>query len=105
LLRKQQGETISRLAYESSSAFTLFWNRLRNQLPEEVIEDFDAWLQRTQMVRMDTMGSQDSVRGAYTVKCGDDPFVFHDVEMPPPSGAVGVNYTRFVNGGYLHTPV
>ena len=51
------------------------------------------------MVRMDTMGSQDSVRGAYTVKCGDDPFVFHDVEMPPPSGVVGVNYTRFVNGG------
>ena len=99
MLRKQQGETISQLAYKSSSAFALFWNILRNQLPEEVIEDFDAWLQRTQMIRMDAIGSQDSVWGPYTVKCGDNPFIFHDVEMPPPSGVVGVNYTRSVNGG------
>ena len=82
--------------YESSSVFALFWNILRNQLPKEINEDFEAWLQGAQMVRMDTMGSQDSTQGTYTVKYGEDKFEFHGVDMPPPSGAFGTNYTRSV---------
>ena len=82
--------------YESSSAFALFWNIIRNQLPEEVISDFTVWLQKNQMVRMDTMGSKGTTKGLYTVGYGDEEFVFHGVEMPPPSGFFGTNYTRFV---------
>ena len=68
---------------------------LRNQLPKEVIDDFDAWLDKHQMVRMDTRGSQDGSKGMYVVEFGDLKFEFHGVEMPPPSGVVGTNYTRF----------
>jgi len=86
--------------YESSSVFALFWNILRNQLPEEVNSDFDSWLQDNQMLRMDTKGSKTTVQGVYTVKCGDDSFAFHGVEMPPPSGVFGTNYSRYVNNRY-----
>lgn len=69
---------------------------LRNQLPEDVIKDFDGWLKEHEMVRMDTLGSQESTEGMYTIKHGDMTFEFHGVEMPPPSGVIGTNYTRFV---------
>ena len=57
------------------------------------------------MVRMDTIGSQDVTKGVYSVKCGDDIFHFHGVDLPPPSGMFGVNYMRcvrmYVFCGYL----
>jgi hypothetical protein len=100
--------------YESSSVFALVWNILRNQLPEDINKDFEGWLQEKQMVRMDTVGSQDVTRGMYTVRYGDETYEFHGVEMPPPSGVFGTNYTRFVvieyavhmpdNGFQVHTP-
>lgn len=85
--------------YESSSVFALFWNILRNQLPAEVNGDFEAWLGTTQILRMDTLGSKTSDEGTYTVKYGGDKFEFHGVDMPPPSGVFGTNYTRFVKDG------
>ena len=45
---------------------------------------------------MDTMGSQVVTKGTYTIKLGDEMYKFHGVEMPPPSGVFGTNYTRFV---------
>ena len=101
LLSNQTGATVDRLMYESSSVFALFWNILQNQLPKEINEDFEAWLQGGQMVRMDTMGSQGSTQGTYTVKCGEDKFEFHGVDMAPPSGAFGTNYTRSVEGEHI----
>ena len=68
--------------YESSSAFALFWNILRNQLPEEVNSDFDLWLKDNTMLRMDTRGSQEKVEGDYSVVHGDNTFTFHGVDMP-----------------------
>lgn len=96
LLRKQTDTAITRLMYESGSVFALFWNILRNQLPGEVNGDFESWLQENQMLRMDTKGSQTRVQGVYTVKYGDDLFVFNGVDMPPPSGVFGTNYSRCV---------
>jgi hypothetical protein len=82
--------------YESSSVFALFWNILRNQLPQDVNDSFEQWLKGKQMVRMDTMGSQDVTKGMYTVKWGNETYEYHGVEMPPPSGVFGTNYTQFV---------
>jgi hypothetical protein len=90
--------------YESSSAFALFWNILRNQLPKEVIADLESWLEEKNMVRMDTKGAQDSAKGAYTVKSGGDSYVFHGVDMPPPSGYFGTNYSRSVKNGWYYVP-
>jgi len=99
LLSQQTEATVSQLMYESSSVFALFWNILCNQLPPEANGDFEAWLGRTQILRMDTLGSQTSTEGTYTVKYGEDRFEFHGVDMPPPSGVFGTNYTRFVKDG------
>ena len=85
--------------YESSSVFALFWNILQNQLPHEIIDNFESWLQENNMVRMDTTGAQDSEQGVYIVKYGEESYEFHGVNMPPPSGVFGTNYTRFVEDG------
>ena len=45
--------------YESSLVFALFWNIHHNQLPEDINKDFEEWLLGREMVRMDTLGSQD----------------------------------------------
>ena len=68
-------------------------------MPEEINSDFDTWLKENNMVRMDTKGSQTTVQGEYTVKHGNDLFVFHEVDMPPPSGVFGTNYSRYVGSG------
>ena len=44
---------------------------------------------------MDSMGEQYAQEGEYAVKYKD---VFHGVELPPPSGVFGTNYTRYVGG-------
>jgi hypothetical protein len=105
LLGKPSDEAVTRMMYESSSVFALFWNMVRNQLPEEIVNDFDAWLKEHEMVRMDTKGSQESAQGMYTVELGDMKFEFHGVEMPPPSGVFGTNYTRFaISRSVWHLP-
>lgn len=48
---------------------------------------------------MDTRGLQDTEKGEYTVKYGGDSFVFHGVEMAPPSGYFATNYARYVKNG------
>ena len=100
-MKKQTNETVNRLMYESSSVFALLWNILQNQLPSEVNDDFKMWLQESQIVRMDTKGSQDSTQGVYTVKYGANEFVFHGVDMPPPSGVFATNYSRCVRDTLL----
>ena len=100
LLRKKDDATVTRLMYECSSVFALFWNLIRNQLPKEVNKDFEGWLRDSQMVRMDTKGAQDTAQGEYTVKYGADEFTFHGVDMPPPSGLIATNYSRCVHYGW-----
>jgi hypothetical protein len=94
LLQKQKDEQITRLMYEASSVFAFFWNVIRQQLPGEIIDDFKDWLRDEEMVRMDTLGSQASTHGVYTVDAGREKCEFHKVEMAPPSGVFGTNYTR-----------
>jgi len=89
--------------YESSSVFALLWNILWNQLPGEINSDFESWLKDNKMLRMDTKGSQTTVQGVYTVKNGNDSFVFHGVDMPPPSGVFGTNYSRYAGGRHCYT--
>ena len=68
-------------------------------MPEEVNKDFETWLKESQIVRMDTKGSQNTSKGVYTIKHGEDSFVFNGVEMAPPSGFFRRNYARFVKNG------
>ena len=94
LLRKKEDEAVTRMMYEASSVFAFFWNILKQQMPDEVMDDFKEWLQDSEMVRMDTLGSQAGIEGTYTVDVGREKYDFHKVEMAPPSGVFGTNYTR-----------
>lgn len=102
LSRKVDQETINDLDKKTSSAFTLLWNLCKIILPSEVIEDFDEFMKREDMVRMGApedaathaIGIGPAV-GSYTVNVGDVGFEFHNVEMAPPCGVVAQNYARW----------
>ena len=75
--------------------FAFAWNAFRNQLPPEVIANFDKYLTGSGITRMNTSGRKNKKMGAYTI-CDDEESVeFFDVELAPPAGVVGVNYTRY----------
>lgn len=94
----------SDLDKKTSSAFALLWNLCKIILPNEVIEDFDAFMRREDMVHM---GAPEDAAGhaigmgpalrSYTVHVGDVGFEFHDVEMAPPCGVMAQNYARAIH--------
>ena len=94
LLGKQTDVAGSRLMFESSSVFALFWKILRQQFPKEINKNFEEWLKESEILRMDTKGLQDVTKGVYAVKYRGETYEFHGVDMPPPSGAFGANYAR-----------
>jgi hypothetical protein len=97
--RKLPRGAMADVTYRSSSAFALVWNALKMQLPNEIIADFDNYLTTSGIYRMDPLGKKKKgkVKGAYTIlDDGENPIVFHDVELAPPSGFFGTNYTRYV---------
>jgi hypothetical protein len=95
--RKLPRGTITDLNYRSSSVFALAWNAFRMQLPAEVIKDFDDYLTDSEIFRMDPSGrKQKGEKGAYTICDEGEPITFQNVEMAPPAGVVGANYTRYI---------
>lgn len=89
--------------YRASSAFALLWNLCLDALPGEVLADFDEFFEKLNIARMnasegaakDFAGSEaPAASGAYSIQIGDFEFTFKDVEMAPPSGVVGQNYSR-----------
>jgi hypothetical protein len=87
------------LTYRSSSAFALAWNAFRNQLPTEVIDSFDEYFKKSRIYRMDPTGKtrKGKARGTYVILDDEEsPIEFRDVELCPPSGFFGANYTRYI---------
>jgi hypothetical protein len=68
------------------------------QLPKEVIADFNGYLISSHIFRMDPSGKKrKELKGTYTILDDqENPIHFHDVELSPPSGFFGANYTRYV---------
>ena len=73
----------------------------RTHLPEDVIKDFDDFFKETEVPRMDSSGNKSGSHGTYTVSDTKYEHTFNGVEMPPPCGYFGVNYSRYVPV-YLH---
>ncbi|TFK72410.1 hypothetical protein BDN72DRAFT_749459, partial [Pluteus cervinus] len=89
---------------DCSAAFAFLWNMCRQRLPPEVIKDFDDFLRSNNMRRMDGHGTMvpDGTaihgHGTYTIRLPDgEELTFHDVELAPPSGAIGYNYSRAIH--------
>ena len=90
------------LTERSSSVFALAWNMFRNQLPEEIISEFDTFLKKSNIHRMNPSGGRGKKeRGSYTICDGDYPVKFCNVELAPPAGFFASNYARCVVSSYV----
>ncbi|KAF8054723.1 hypothetical protein FPV67DRAFT_1682217 [Lyophyllum atratum] len=89
---------------KSSSVFALLWQMARSRLPKEVIDDFDTFLAKSGIKRMDGSGqmASEGSSGTYSVVVGGTAFDFHDVELAPPTGVFGQNYSRGIH--FEHQP-
>jgi hypothetical protein len=96
LSRKLTEDYKTRLDYESSSAFAVFWNMLRNRVPEEIIKDTTEFCNSIGIYRMDAGKRLSSSEGTYMLEVDGVPIEFHGVELAPPTGVFGVNYSRYL---------
>ena len=65
------------------------------QLPEEVMANFNKYLASPQIMHMDPLGRKKKLVGEYTICDGEEPVSFHNVELVPPAGFFGTNYTWY----------
>jgi len=86
----------TRLDYESSSVFAVFWNMLRNRVPSAIIDDTTNFFNSIGIYRMDAGKRLPSTKGTYMLEIDDTPIEFHGVELAPPTGVFGVNYSRYL---------
>ncbi len=89
--RRSQSE-IDDANHDASSLFAFVWQMMRKKLPEDIIADFDNFMQEGGMPRMGGNGT--AVKGSYNVDIAGNDFTFHNVELAPPSGVIGQNYSR-----------
>ncbi|KAI9699288.1 MAG: hypothetical protein M1836_002898 [Candelina mexicana] len=94
LITRLTEEEIRELNYTTSSAYALFWNMVRNSVPETLIEDFNGVIRQSGMPRMDSnlKGRKPDLR--YKVETGGRVFEFTYGELAPPCGVCGGNYSR-----------
>jgi hypothetical protein len=85
------------LRWHQCSLFALFWQILQHFIPE-VMEDFNDFLKKTNIRRMDANGAmaEDGILGTYELDLEGMKFVFHLVELPSPTGFFAENYSRYV---------
>lgn len=95
LTRELSKEYTETLDFQTSSVYALFWNICRKQLPKEVVDDINGFVTKNNLWRMDsnTKGKNGS-KGVYLVEKAGRKVEFHNVELAPPSGALGINYAR-----------
>jgi hypothetical protein len=99
--RKLPKGVVDEMDYRSSSIFALFWNLCRDLLPREIMDDFDNFFDKFNMVRMSSgkayaknFIAKNTARGDYIVQIGESEFEFSNAEMAPPAGVCAQNYAR-----------
>lgn len=78
---------------DASSLFALTWQMMRNIIPPEVVADVDEFVAASGIPRMN--GNGQLPEGVYEVLIGGVTFPFHKVELAPPGGVIGQNYSRW----------
>lgn len=97
----------AKLNQDGADLFAFTWQRMRSVVPTEVIDDFNSFIEDNGLPRMNPDDplttlpplEKGSIRnehpvGKYTVTILDDQFEFHSVELAPPGGVLGENYSR-----------
>lgn len=93
----------------ASNLFALAWQRMRSVLPTAVLDDFKNFVDDNGLPRMDPdnplatlpplqkgTADNDHPTGHYMVEINGDEFEFFNVELAPPAGVAGKNYSRLV---------
>jgi hypothetical protein len=96
--KKLPPDCVDDLNYESALVFAMFWNMCWTRLSMEVLDNFDNFLEETEIPRLNPDGSKD-ISGTYTISNSQVRHTFYGMKMPPPCGYFGVNYFRYV---YFH---
>ncbi len=87
-------EEIQELNYTTSSAYALFWNMLRNSVPDSLIKDTNMIMERNGLPRMDSNLKGTNPACRYKVETDGRVFDFTIRELAPPSGLCAANYSR-----------
>lgn len=94
LLRKHSQDEIDEFDRKQCSAFTFLWNWLRTHLEKEILENFDAWMNRDIVPCMTPQWKELSKTGSYTVDLPHKSLSFDNVSLAPPAGVMASNYAR-----------
>jgi hypothetical protein len=94
--KKHSQEDIDQLNYAISSIFALFWNMACKRLPDKIVETFTNFFDGIGVYRMDANAKQDDPKGSYTIDYRGMPITFYGVDLAPPTGMLGMNYSRYV---------
>lgn len=94
LSKKVSPGTISEHKFDTCSVFALFWNKAKRYMPPEIYVDFEQWFVELGVTRMHAAGPSQSPQGSYTLSIAGEPITFENVEMAPPAGVFGWNYSR-----------
>ncbi|KAG6820060.1 hypothetical protein H0H93_005900 [Arthromyces matolae] len=102
---------------DGSVLFAVAWQLIKSQFPEEIVDDFNDFVKSIGIRRMDWGGAGDKEatkqedgasvtlmqssiadgEGTIKVEVGNDEFEFRNVELAPPAGVIGQNYSRAIH--------
>lgn len=79
---------------ETSAIFALFWNLIRSYGPREVVDDFETFMEKSGIYRMDPGFCGSGPEGQYAVPISDTEVLFSHANLAPPQGVCAQNYSR-----------
>lgn len=108
LSKRTSPSTVDMLDRETSHMYSLFWMLIRKRLPPEISDEIIEWLDKTTVPRMNKdflLGlAEEKEIGEIELDIAGNLFKFHSAELAPPSGAIAVNYSRYVLSLCIHVP-
>ncbi|KAM6489122.1 hypothetical protein JOM56_010310 [Amanita muscaria] len=90
--KKIRKDDLEDFNYQCSSAFAFFWNLARSWLPQEIIRDFDNFIQTHNLPAMNPNFQTDGLDGKYTAFINGVQYEFSDARLAPPQAYFGGNY-------------
>ncbi|KAG6820043.1 hypothetical protein H0H93_006180, partial [Arthromyces matolae] len=122
ITKKMSDEQKAASDMAGSVLFAVAWQLMKSQVPQEVIDDFNDFVKALGIRRMDkeaggnggkadvaprdsgdgkvkvSIRGVEQGRGRLGLAVGEEEFEFDNVELAPPSGVVGQNYSSYTPG-------
>lgn len=88
---------VKAIDFDTTSVCALFWNLVQTRLPDDILDDFDDFLQRLGIVQMggNPAFPETSGVGEYAIGTGPNTCIYYrSAELAPPTAVFGLNYSR-----------